>query len=137
MTIQLGRAEFCEARTCPPPNELRIRVQPDEAITLSVAIRVPGFERRVETRALDLRYRSAFPGPIPEAYESLLLEVLQGERSLFPGREELGAAWVAFAPLLAWQDREDVRPLPYPAGSAGPPEAEALARRFGLEDVCL
>ena len=54
----------------------------------------------LESRRLDLRYESAFTEIIPDAYESLLLEVMRGERSLFISNEELEAAWDVFTPLL-------------------------------------
>ena len=51
---------FCKAGTCPVPNELVIRVQPDEAILLSLINKVPGMDLRLEARNLDLHYKSAF-----------------------------------------------------------------------------
>lgn len=113
-------------------NELRIRIQPDEAIDLSVLTRVPGYKEKIECRQLDLRYREAFSEVIPEAYESLLLDVIDGNQSLFPGREEVAASWDCFSSLLEQIEREHVIPLTYEAGSGGPPAATELAERFGI-----
>lgn len=102
-------------------NALIIRVQPDEGIYLRVNNKVPGLDLNLATTLLDLRYSEAFPRrPIPSAYECLLWEALQGDRSLFISEAELAAAWDIFTPALHALDRRGRRPLPYVFGSAGP-----------------
>jgi glucose-6-phosphate 1-dehydrogenase len=122
---------FRGAGGCPPPNELVIRVQPDEAIYLRVASKVPGLTLRIEPRNLDLRYKAAFTEEIPDAYESLLLDVLRGEKSLFLRSDELATAWDVFTPALHELDRQRLTPAPYARGSRGPATADALAARYG------
>ncbi|MHB0960155.1 MAG: glucose-6-phosphate dehydrogenase [Pirellulaceae bacterium] len=117
---------FCRGEACPMPNELVVRVQPDEAILLSLTNKVPGLEMRLESRNLDLHYRSAFVEQIPDAYESLILDVIRGDRSLFIHRDELQAAWDIFTPVLQEIERQKVVPCPYPFGSAGPAAAQML-----------
>jgi glucose-6-phosphate 1-dehydrogenase len=120
---------FCRAGECPDVNELVIRVQPDESVFFRVVSKVPGVEMKMESRPLDLRYRAAFKEEIPEAYESLLLDVILGNKGLFIRSDELAAAWDVFTPVLAQLDERRVVPEPYAFGSHGPASAAALAAR--------
>ncbi len=116
------------------PNAFVVRVQPDEAITLELCNKVPGTGMRLDAARLDLQYRKAFPGRIADAYETLLLDVARGDRSLFIRADELQAAWDIFTPLLHASDAGDLRPEPYPFGSSGPAGLRELARRYGFDD---
>ncbi|MBL7077025.1 MAG: glucose-6-phosphate dehydrogenase [Kiritimatiellae bacterium] len=127
----LDNCVFCGPEGCPHPNELVIRVQPDESISFRITNKVPGLEMDLEARDLDLQYDTAFSELIPDAYEDLLLDVIQGEKSLFIGSQELAAAWDVFTPVLHAIDENRVRPLPYPFGSTGPAEAMDLAVKAG------
>ncbi len=127
----LENCVFCGPEACPHSNELVIRVQPDEAIMFRITNKVPGLGMDMETRDLDLQYDTAFSELIPDAYEDLLLDVIQGEKSLFIGSQELAAAWDIFTPVLHTIDENHVRPLPYPFGSTGPAEAMDLAVKAG------
>ncbi|MCX6996796.1 MAG: glucose-6-phosphate dehydrogenase [Kiritimatiellaeota bacterium] len=116
-----------------PPNELIIRVQPDEGIFYRIVNKVPGLNLRLEPTELNLRYRTAFPGVIPEAYESLLLDVIKGDKSLFIRGDELAAAWDIFDAVLPAVDARPAVPELYPYGSRGPAGRAQLAARHGLE----
>jgi glucose-6-phosphate 1-dehydrogenase len=107
------------------PNELVIRIQPDEAIDLRIMNKAPGLDMVLQQTRLNLRYQAAFDATIPDAYECLLLDVIQGDRSLFIRADELAAAWDIFTPVLAALEERAVQPERYPFGSAGP----AAARR--------
>lgn len=111
---------FCGKEACPDSNELIIRVQPDEAINLRIVNKVPGVGIKFDTRDLDLRYRNAYKEIIPEAYESLILDVLEGDKSLFIGCSELEAAWDIFTPVLDEMELMHLEPLSYELGSIGP-----------------
>ncbi len=111
---------FCGAGSCPEANELIIRIQPDEGIFLRLNSKVPGVDLKVEPRDLDMEYHEAFSEVIPDAYERLLLDVVEGERGLFIRSDELEAAWDIFTPLLHKIDQERVNPIPYSYGSTGP-----------------
>ncbi len=111
---------FCELGACPDANELVVRVQPDEAIHLKIANKVPGMDLKIEARDLDLRYKAAFDELIPDAYESLLLDVIRGEKGLFIRNDELAAAWDVFTPVLHEIECKGVAPMPYELGSSGP-----------------
>jgi len=123
---------FCGDSGCPAPNELVIRVQPDESVFLRIINKAPGSGMRLAERSLDLRYSEAFSEVIPDAYENLLLQVLHGDRSLFIRGDELKASWDIFTPVLREMERVRSRPEVYDFGSGGPPGAELLAKRFGL-----
>ena len=109
---------FCSLGACPMPNELVIRVQPNEGVTLKISTKVPGTKMRFHTKELDLTYSEAFDGNIiPEAYENLLLDVVNGDKSLFIRDDELKAAWDIFTPLLRHLEENEIKPIPYPFGT--------------------
>ncbi len=114
------------------PNELVIRVQPDAGISFSIVNKVPGLDITLADSELNLRYESAFQASIPDAYECLLLDVLQGDRSLFIRADELQAAWDIFTPVLHDLESCQIRPQGYAFGSAGPTSAVALAALHGV-----
>jgi glucose-6-phosphate 1-dehydrogenase len=117
------------------PNELVIRVQPDEAIHLSVASKIPGMGMKLKSAQLDLQYHEAFEEIIPDAYESLLMDVIRGDKSLFIRKDELAAAWDIFTPALHELEDNNVMPESYPFGSHGTVGADALAEKYGVKWV--
>ncbi|MBN2127844.1 MAG: glucose-6-phosphate dehydrogenase [Sedimentisphaerales bacterium] len=117
---------FAQRDDRPKPNELIIRVQPDEAIHLWVTSKVPGMNMRLDHRTLDLQYKTTFDEPIPDAYESLLLDVIRGDRSLFIRKDELQASWDIFTPVLHELETRRIVPESYPFGSTGPESAKAI-----------
>ena len=117
------------------PNDLVIRVQPEPSITLKVCNKVPGMGLSLDTQELDLSYWHAYGNATPEAYESLLLDVVRGERSLFIRGDELEAAWDIYTPLLHKLDERRVKPIPYAFGATGPEAVDALALRNGIRDA--
>jgi len=107
------------------PNHLTLRIQPNEAIHLSFATKMPGAGMRVEPVDMEFHYDDRFEETaLPEAYERLLLDALQGDASLFIRADEIELAWRIIDPLT-----EAGQLIPYPVGSWGPPEAEALIAR--------
>jgi len=115
---------FCNMKECPPANELIIRIQPDEGIHFKIVSKIPGLKMQFQEKELDLSYKSAFADVvIPEAYESLLLDVINGEKTLFIRNDELEAAWDIFTPLLHQIEKDKIKPKPYAFGSEGPDEA--------------
>ena len=112
---------FCKIGRCPPRNELIIRVQPDEGVNLNIVNKIPGESMGLNVKSLDLSYSSAYVDKvIPDAYESLLLDVLNGEKSLFIRDDELAAAWDIFTPVLRYMEDNRVEPRPYPFGASDP-----------------
>lgn len=111
-------------------NELVIRVQPDEAIYLKINNKVPGLGMRLDRSNLNLLYAARYSKEIPDAYERLLLDAVEGERRLFIRSDELDAAWSLFTPVL--KDLEEKKTVPeyYPYGSRGPVGAHYLAAKY-------
>ncbi|KAK4776332.1 hypothetical protein SAY86_005020 [Trapa natans] len=113
-------------------NELVLRVQPDEAIYLKINNKVPGLEMRLDRSDLNLLYRARYPREIPDAYERLLLDAIEGERRLFIRSDELDAAWALFTPLLKDLEGKRIAPELYPYGSRGPVGAHYLAAKHNV-----
>ncbi|KAF5939961.1 hypothetical protein HYC85_021128 [Camellia sinensis] len=113
-------------------NELVIRVQPDEAIYLKVNNKVPGLGMRLESSNLNLLYAARYSKEIPDAYERLLLDAIEGERRLFIRSDELDAAWALFTPVLKMLEEKKTIPECYPYGSRGPVGAHYLAARYNV-----
>lgn len=116
-------------------NELVIRVQPDEAIYVRIVSKVPGLTSRMEEAKLTLFYRSAWEESkdIPDAYERLILDVIQGEKSLFIRDDELDAAWKIFTPALHQLEADDApQPELYEYGSKTTENCDKLAERYGV-----
>ncbi|KAH7574599.1 hypothetical protein JRO89_XS03G0318400 [Xanthoceras sorbifolium] len=113
-------------------NELVLRVQPDEAIYLKINNKVPGLGMRLDRSDLNLLYRSRYPREIPDAYERLLLDAIEGERRLFIRSDELDAAWSLFTPLLKELEEKKIVPELYPYGSRGPVGAHYLAAKYNV-----
>ncbi|GMY26582.1 glucose-6-phosphate 1-dehydrogenase, chloroplastic-like [Fagus crenata] len=111
-------------------NELVIRVQPDEAIYLKINNKVPGLGMRLDRSNLNLHYAARYSKEIPDAYERLLLDAIEGERRLFIRSDELDAAWSLFTPALKELEEKKIIPEYYPYGSRGPVGAHYLAARY-------
>ncbi|KAH3758423.1 glucose 6-phosphate-1-dehydrogenase [Pelomyxa schiedti] len=115
------------------PNELVIRIQPNEAIYVKLMTKVPGIGGGLVQSELDLSYQTRFDqGIIPDAYEHLLRDVVRGDHSLFVRSDELQAAWKIFTPLLMTLEEKHIKPLEYQWGSRGPPEADKMASEAGF-----
>ncbi len=123
---------FASAGNEPDPNLLAIRIQPDEGIMLRFGAKIPGLGLDVRSVTMDFQYGSAFSVDSPDAYETLILDALQGDASLFTRADEVEHAWAIVDPIIAsWAD-EDAPTFPnYEAGTWGPPEADELLAREG------
>ncbi|XP_059282495.1 glucose-6-phosphate 1-dehydrogenase, chloroplastic [Lycium ferocissimum] len=113
-------------------NELVLRLQPDEAIYLKINNKVPGLGMRLDRSDLNLLYKAKYRGEIPDAYERLLLDAMEGERRLFIRSDELDAAWALFTPLLKELEEKKIAPELYPYGSRGPVGAHYLAAKHNV-----
>jgi glucose-6-phosphate 1-dehydrogenase len=122
-----GRGDMCEWIE---PNVLRLRIQPDEGISLSIASKVPGHDLMVGSVNLDMTYVDTFGGEPPEAYERLLLDAMRGDATLFSRRDAVEASWSWITPLLEHVDARPPRDFPnYEPGSWGPEAAQRLVRQ--------
>ncbi len=127
-------------------NHLVLHIQPDEGIGLRFGAKQPGPAIKIQEVDMSFSYGS-FQAQRPEAYERLLLEAALGDSTLFTRRDEVEAAWALVTPILeAWGRTDtpegvaggsvgnrDVPLCPYPAGSWGPAEADALLERDGRQ----
>jgi glucose-6-phosphate 1-dehydrogenase len=108
-------------------NRLSILIQPGEGVHLCFETKVPGGGMRVETVDMEFHYSKRFGEDVlPDAYERLLLDALQGDASLFARSDEIEMAWALIDPLTV-----EVAPEPYEPGSQGPASADALLARDG------
>jgi glucose-6-phosphate 1-dehydrogenase len=110
-------------------NQLVVRVQPDEGVTLRFGSKVPGSAMEVRDVSMDFLYGAAFTETSPEAYERLILDVLLGDQTLFPRDAEVDASWRVIDPLEEfWAGSA---PAKYRAGEWGPQPAEDMLARDG------
>ncbi|MGZ8456952.1 MAG: glucose-6-phosphate dehydrogenase [Gemmatirosa sp.] len=105
-------------------NTLLLTLQPDEGFSLYIDVKAPGEPFRIHRLPLHFNYREVFT-TLPEAYQTLLLDVLQGDQTLFVHADEVETSWSLYAPLL--DGRRAV--YPYPAGTWGPLEAARISSR--------
>ena len=112
-------ALFRSMNGCSPcTNVLTITLQPDEGFELSFEVKTPGEQFNLQTERMKFVYPSAF-GALSAGYDTLLLDVIEGDQTLFVHAEETEASWRLYTPLLS--ERPPVRS--YPAGSWGPQAA--------------
>jgi glucose-6-phosphate 1-dehydrogenase len=124
-----GEGEHSELQ----PNVLVMRVQPNEGISLNFEVKVPGAavalteQLEVAPVDMDFSYAEAFGETSAPAYETLLLDVMIGEMTLFTRSDEVEAAWKIIDPLINYWEGHKANPMPtYAAGSWGPSEADRL-----------
>lgn len=100
------------------PNVLLITLQPDEGFDLHFEVKAPGSAFQLDTQRLRFRYEDAY-GPMPDAYQTLLQDIITGDQTLFVHSDEVEASWALYTPLL----EADLERHPYPSGSWGPEAA--------------
>jgi len=113
----------------PSPNQLIIRLQPDEGITLCILSKQPGEIMRLRPVSLGLHFSDTFKEKSLDAYERLITDVAKGNLTLFMRRDELDAAWAWIDPIREGWLQSDEAPKPYTAGSWGPAASSALIGR--------
>ncbi|MBA3489259.1 MAG: glucose-6-phosphate dehydrogenase [Longispora sp.] len=112
-------------------NQLVIRVQPDEGLMLKFGSKVPGTAMELRDIAMDFQYGEAFTESSPEAYERLVLDVLLGDKTLFPDSAEVEASWRVIDPLEEFWTGS--KPHLYRAGEWGPRAADEMLDRDGRQ----
>ena len=114
------------------PNLMEIDIQPDEGIALHFQAKQPGADLRLSSQEMRFRYSEAFQTTPPEAYETLLLDVIRGDATLFMRADQVENAWGAIEPVLdVWGSVAPADFPNYPSGTWGPPGAEALIAQDG------
>ncbi|KAJ3155862.1 Glucose-6-phosphate 1-dehydrogenase [Geranomyces variabilis] len=116
-------------------NELVVRVQPEEAVYMKFANKQPGLSSTAVTSELDLSYARRYKDvKIPDAYESLILDVLNGDKANFVRDDELEAAWKIFTPLLHEIEGKGgaIKPEIYAFGQRAPDGLDAFVAKHGF-----
>ena len=115
--------ELCSAR----PNQLIIRIQPDEGILLRFGMKKPGAGFDIEEVGMDFHYSELADTYIPEAYERLILDCIMGDATHYARADAVEACWKFVDPILKeWEDDPEIKLYGYPVGTWGPPEAKHL-----------
>jgi glucose-6-phosphate 1-dehydrogenase len=123
---------FRDSASDPEPNLLAMRIQPDEGIMLRFGAKVPGLGIDVRNVTMDFTYGSAFQTDSPDAYETLILDAMLGDASLFTRADEVEEAWSIVDPIISTWAEEPAPAFPsYEAGTWGPEAADDLLAREG------
>lgn len=108
-------------------NQLVIRIQPNEGILLKFGMKVQGAGFKVREVNMDFYYKDLADSYIPEAYQRLLLDCMQGDSTLYARGDAVEAAWGLVDPILeAWKRDPDIPLHGYPCGSWGPEVADQM-----------
>jgi glucose-6-phosphate 1-dehydrogenase len=111
---------------------LVISIYPQKGILLRFQAKQPGLEMILKPENMHFNYSEAYQTEPPTAYETLLLDIFQGDATLFMRADQVEAAWDRLMPILEVWDSKAPPEFPnYPAGSWGPEDAEALIARDG------
>lgn len=112
------------------PNVLSLRLQPDEGINLTFGAKMPGPINQISPVSMEFCYEDAFGAQPPEAYERLLLDVINGDATLFTRSDEANAQWQFTTDIInAWNETKTIELPQYPAGTWGPIEAEEFIQK--------
>jgi len=112
-------------------NELVIRIQPDEGISLTFGAKVPVQGLRIRSVNMDFGYGESFMVDAPDSYETLILDALRGDATLFTRRDEVEQQWAFVDPILEGWHAGRKELASYAAGTWGPEQADALIARDG------
>ncbi|MFC1467852.1 glucose-6-phosphate dehydrogenase [Verrucomicrobiota bacterium] len=127
-TMKLFQTVDCEGDVCDisavKPNQLIFRIQPDEGIFLRMSMKRPAMRFVVESAEMDFSYSGRWGRNLPDAYERLILDALNGDSTLFARSDEVEAAWAVVDPVL--QNRDELPLHEYVPGSWGPLAASDL-----------
>lgn len=117
------------------PNIISLCIQPDEGIRLSFQAKIPDSDQQMRSVDMNFHYRDSFHDrSLPEAYERLLLEALEGDASLFTRSDGIESSWKVIDQVIEGWEKHNTPPLVrYSRGSAGPAEADALLAQAGHE----
>jgi glucose-6-phosphate 1-dehydrogenase len=114
------------------PNRIVMRIQPEEGIFTRIQVKHPGTRLLLGAAEMQFRYSEAFNTATPDAYETLLLDIIRGDATLFMRADQVECAWGLVSPVLeAWESLSTADFPEYPAGSWGPKAAELMIAREG------
>ena len=120
------------------PNRLVISIQPEKGMRLRFQTKQPGLEMSLNPVDMSFNYDRTYNEEPPEAYETLLLDVMEGDATLFMRSDQMEAAWKVLMPIIeVWESTTPVDFPNYEAGTLGPENAEALIAEDGNHWVML
>ena len=136
IAIQFKQAPFALFRDTPverlTPNDLILQIQPEEGMTLRFSAKVPGPYVDMDGVEMKFNYKDHFNTAPNTGYETLIYDCMIGDPTLFQRADNIEDGWRVVQPALDVWARDQATELPtYPAGSAGPREADALLARDG------
>ncbi len=113
-------------------NNIVIRIQPDEGISLKFSSKVPGSSMRMRPVTMDFRYGQSFGGHLADAYTRLILDCMLGDPTLYARGDSVDVAWSLITPIHeGWASNKQSKVYSYPAGTWGPRESEAMVEADG------
>lgn len=116
------------------PNRLIMSIQPELEISLLFESKIPGLEMKLQPVEMDFMYQDAYTEGVPEAYEALLLDVMQGDATLFMRADQVEAAWKVVMPIIdAWKKYPSKQLKFYPAGTWGPETSNTMLKPYARE----
>lgn len=137
IVIQFKESQHKIFRDDTVPNRLIISIQPEQEISLLFESKVPGVQMKLKAVEMDFMYKESHSEASPEAYETLLLDVLEGDATLFMRNDQVEAAWKVVMPIInAWK-KSSKGLKTYKAGSWGPAVATQLLKPFAKEWILL
>ncbi|HUX22283.1 MAG TPA: glucose-6-phosphate dehydrogenase [Spirochaetia bacterium] len=114
------------------PNRIVVNIQPTPGIRLRFQAKQLGLQMVLNPVEMSFSYRDAYTEEPPEAYETLLLDIMEGDATLFMREDQVDAAWEVVSPILRFWEETAPADFPnYASGSWGPEEGEALIARDG------
>jgi len=116
------------------PNQLILRIQPDEGILLNFGMKLPGAGFQVQKVNMDFHYSELRGSDVSQAYERLLLDCMLGDSTLFARGDAVEACWCFLEPILQeWKENPDDTIFGYPAGTWGPRQTSQLFENSGMD----
>ncbi|KAJ4879057.1 hypothetical protein Rs2_36111 [Raphanus sativus] len=113
-------------------NVLILRDEPDEAILVKINNKVPGLGLQLDASELNLLYKDRYSSEVPDSYEHLIHDVIDGDNHLFMRSDEVAAAWNILSPVLGEIDKHHTAPELYEFGGRGPIGAYYLWAKHGV-----
>ncbi len=115
-------------------SQLIINIQPNEGIVLTLQAKKPGSELQLQTVNMHFRYQEAFATTSPDAYETLLSDIIKGDQTLFMRVDQVEASWAILMPIIEYWQKNPPSDFPnYATGSHGPVTADELIKSDGGE----
>jgi glucose-6-phosphate 1-dehydrogenase len=113
-------------------NNIVIRVQPDEGISLKFSSKIPGSSMRMRPVTMDFRYGASFGGHLADAYTRLILDCMLGDATLYARGDSVEVAWSLITPIHeGWATNNQSKVYDYGAGTWGPKESEEMLAKDG------